>query len=218
MAGGTRRGLFGPLVLAGLGSAALTAVAGTKQMVRADEGSLTDLGVPAEAVNRLDPDSEIAGLGAAGATVSGDLPLVGALALVVLACWGVLLVTRGRARVAVAVLTLLASAGTLAAAVAGLLSRTDSYARDVVDQLGLAPSAADQVAVDPTGWFWAACVGAVLQVAVAAVALPRVRLWPAMGGRYDAPGANSGRGTPPAEEQSNLDLWQAMDRGDDPTA
>ncbi len=212
-----RRPLFGPLVLAGLATGALTAVAATKQMMRVDEGALADLGVPAEAISRIEPDSDLQALGASVPSVSGDLPLAAGLALVVLACWGVVLVTRGRVRIVVAALTFVAAAGVLAALVVGLLTGTDSYADAIGTRVGAGPEVVDQIAVDPTGWFWTACVGAILSVAVAAASVPRVAAWPTMGGRYDAPGSEP---TPTASEDdpTNLDLWKAMDRGDDPTA
>ncbi len=214
-----RRTYFGPLVLAGLATGALTAVASTKQMMRVDEGSLVDLGVPAEAIARINPGSDLETLGAGLTSVSGDLPLAGGLALVLLACWGVVLVTRGRVRVAVAGLALLAAIGVLVALVAGWLSGRESYAEAVGERVGVNADVVGQISIDPTGWFWAACVGAVLSVAVTAASLRFVASWPTMGGRYDAPGAETTPATSAGpEDQTNLDLWKAMDRGDDPTA
>jgi Tryptophan-associated transmembrane protein (Trp_oprn_chp) len=42
--------------------------------------------------------------------------------------------------------------------------------------------------------------------------------WPEMGTRYDAPGSAPPPPVAPPEEQSNLDLWKALDEGHDPTA
>src|SRR4051812_39678214 len=101
-----RRRTFGPVVLLGLAGGTLAAVAGEKPAV---SGS----GAAARAIS--------------GRLVSFDahMPLVTALALVVLACWGVVLVTRGRVRRGVAVLSTLAAAGALVAAAAAYVQVPD---------------------------------------------------------------------------------------------
>jgi hypothetical protein len=55
-------------------------------------------------------------------------------------------------------------------------------------------------------------VGTLLTALALVVAVRRARTWPALGSRYDAPGA---RAAAPAGEQ---DLWRALDEGHDPTA
>jgi hypothetical protein len=55
-------------------------------------------------------------------------------------------------------------------------------------------------------------VAAVIALAAFAVAVRRAPRWPAMGSRYDAPGARTAE---PATEQ---DMWRALDEGHDPTA
>src|SRR4051794_26890551 len=92
-----RRRSFAPLVVVGLGSAGLTALAGHKPWV-----GFGDHGVVSTA-------------GALGR------PEVEALGLVALASWGVVLVTRGKVRRAVALLAALAGLGAAALAVHGLL-------------------------------------------------------------------------------------------------
>ena len=180
-----------PVVLLGLASGALTAVASTRPWAR---------------VTDVDPL-----LGADKARLESlghALPVAAATSLVVLAAWGVLLVARGRLRVAVAWLGVLAAAATVSAVV---------VARFVVP--GWVERAADdagdpQVTLDWTPWFWAALLGAVVSLLVTVVAARSVRTWPEMAARYDAPGRGAGPQTP----RSNLDLWQAMDEGRDPTA
>ena len=61
-----------------------------------------------------------------------QMPVAGALALVVLACWGVVLVSRGRVRRAVAVLAALAAAGIVASVVIGFSSVPDALRADLL--------------------------------------------------------------------------------------
>lgn len=187
------RRLFGPAVLAGLASGTLCAVAGTRAAVS------------------VDADTDAVALVTAG-TTAGDaltMPLVTSLALVVLASWGVLLVTRARVRRLAAGLALLASLGTLAAA-ALAQGQLRGTVEDSLDQVGAAGGAG------VTGWYVAALLGAVVMSASAGLAVRHVPDWPEMGQRYDAPvgtaAARSASGT-----DSSLDLWKAIDEGRDPT-
>ena len=71
-----------------------------------------------------------------------------------------------------------------------------------------------------TAWFWVAAVCAVVSVVATAAAVRFAPAWPAMGSRYDAPGASpaaapTGSTTGEVEE---IDLWKSMDEGHDPTA
>jgi len=191
-----RRRSFGPVVLVGLGAGVLTAVAGQRRAIEVAAGS--------ESVS-----SSLL------LTFDAQLPLVTALALVVLASWGVVLVTRGRVRRAVAGLGVLAAAGATVAGVAAYSQVADQL-RDQLAQVGV---------VDPdlahTGWYWLALVGAVLCLVTTVLAVLLVPGWPEMGSKYDAPGggpAATGGGDPSPAEASNLDLWKAMDEGRDPTA
>lgn len=189
------RRTFAPVVLLGLVGAGLAAVAGNKSWAHAEGESAGQLSSLALSVD------------------SGKAPAAGALALVVLACWGVVLVTRGRVRRSVAALGALASLGTLAAVVVGWSSVVDSLRSDYA-AVGIS-----DVAIDHTAWFWAAAVGAVLSVVATVLAVRWAPAWPEMGSRYDAPTGERAEPEPvdPAE-QSSLDLWKAMDEGRDPTA
>jgi uncharacterized membrane protein (TIGR02234 family) len=191
------RRTFGPAVLVGLAAGALVAVAGNQAWADAEEGQ---------------------GIGEQVASVSvavgeAKAPLATAVALVVLAAWGVLLVTRGRFRRVVAWFGALAAAGLLAAVLAGVLAAPDAVS-DAYEPFGVT-----DLDVHRTAWCWLALVGAVLALGAAAVAVRDVADWPQMGKRYDAPagaaGADGDASEP--EERSNLDLWKAMDEGRDPT-
>ena len=189
------RRTFGPVVLLGLAASGLMALAGSRTWVEADI-----------------PDD--AGVGAAYSTTPGlgEMPLAGALSLVVLAAWGALLVTRGRVRRVVALLGLLGSLGVLATAVAGWWQVPDAV-RDEYASFGVT------VGADPTLWYAVALVTAVASVALTALAVRWCPAWPEMGSRYDAPGAaeTAEPATEPVEDRSSLDLWKAMDEGRDPT-
>lgn len=153
--------------------------------------------------------------GGSGATLvdktGGHVPLAGALGLVALACWGVVLVTRGLARRAVAVLGAVVAVGLLVTVVVGRGTALDS-ARTATLDLGHGP-----VTAQVTGWWWAALVGSVLELVTALVAARLVRTWPEMGSRYDAPGTAGGDTTADPAVMDEGDLWRAIDQGRDPT-
>lgn len=150
-----------------------------------------------------------------------EFPLAGALGLVALACWGVLLVTRGVVRRAVAVLAALAALGISAVVVIGGFLQVDDAAEDLASRLGA--RSFSELPLERSVWFWVALAASVVALAAAVVAVRDVPRWPEMGTRYDAPtgpGASSAAATEttgdPAE-QSNLDLWKSLDEGSDPT-
>lgn len=138
----------------------------------------------------------------------GEMPLAGALSLVVLAGWGVVLVTRGRLRRVVMVVAALASVGLLVTTVSAFFTLQDS----VGEQLRAA-SGEDTSAVHLTGWYAAACVAAVGCVVTTLLAVRLVPAWPEMGRRYDAPAGDAA----PVEPKGNLEIWKALDEGHDPT-
>jgi hypothetical protein len=171
MADGRR--LFAPTVLLGLAGSGLAALAGGKPWAA--------------------PDSQ------AGSTLvdhsGGHVPLAGALGLVALACWGVVLVTRARVRRAL-----------VATVVLGRASALDS-AREATVVLGTTNTSAHV-----TGWWWLALVGSLLALAASVIAVRFCGTWPEMGSRYDAPATR-----PQPEDLDALDLWRAIDQGHDPT-
>ena len=188
------RRTFAPVLLLGLGSATLCAVAGTKAWATVAESKSY---VMAPGADALYADA-------------GQMPLAGALSLVVLAAWGVVLVTRGRVRRVVAVVGAVAAVGVLATVVAGWSSTRD----DVVDALQITDAS---VTTTLTGWYWAAAVSSVVSVVATVLAVRYVPHWPAMGSRYDAPAARPAPTVDP-EEAGDGGLWRAIDEGHDPTA
>lgn len=181
------RGTFGPVVGVGLASAALLAVGSAKPWFEADVDVTLMPGVP-------EPQTQ------------ADSPLALALALVVLAGWGALLVTRGRARRLVAAVALVAGLGVIAA----VLAAPFTLPGQVRDQVALADASAG-----PTAWYVVAAVASVGTTVALLAAWRLVPTWPEMGARYDAPG-----GSTPGEEVDADDpraLWKALDEGEDPT-
>ncbi len=132
-------------------------------------------------------------------------PWLSALALVGLAGAGALLATRGGSRIAVGILIVLAGIGV---AVAG------GYALFAV--AGVRP-----------GWPLLCLPAGVLIGAAGVVTVRRGGTWPSMGGRYDrGDRLRSAGSVPPAAAgspqrgrpyPSDVAMWDALDRGEDPT-
>ncbi len=196
--GRSGRSTFGPVVLFGLVSAVLAAVAGAKPWA----AHAASKGGQAGDVSLLQSDV-------------GTMPLAGALGLLLLASWGVLLVTRGKVRRVLAVVALVVSLGLVACAVVGAFTVPD----DVRNVYSVLTRQGFQLDVHLTGWYWAAAVGAVLSVVATLLAVRLTPAWPEMGTRYDAPGAAAAGPSPTTDDTdtTNLDLWKAIDDGDDPT-
>ena len=197
------------MVLLGLAAAGLVAVAANQPWMRAT------------------PRDDTAAALAALADPTPQVPLALALALVALAAWGVLLVTRGRVRRGVAGLLLAATLGSSAATVAGWWL--------LPDQLRTSPGLSGlEVDVSLQPWYVVALVASLVAVLAAGTALVQVPRWAEMGRRYDAPtepgavrgphsaadreGPGAATGATPTEETSNLDLWRSLDEGRDPTS
>lgn len=191
--GGGPRRTFGPVVALGLASAGLGAYAASKPWVT---------GAGAESAPGV------------STTTWGEVsssPLGTALAFVVLACWGVLLVTRGRFRRGIAGLSVLAALGYVAAVAWAPSSLPDHLVEQVRVRTG---EVLDETAL--TGWYWLAVVAALLVLVSTVLGLRLVRTWPEMGSRYDAPtGPREAATEQPTE---NIDIWKALDDGRDPTA
>ena len=181
------------MVLLGLASSALAAVASAKPWLGASN--------PTGATS----DSSMTALDA-----GTHYPLASAVSLVLLAAWGVLLVTRGRVRRVFAVLALVAAVGLVVTVVTAYVTMPDSAGGGVERLTG-------REAQDTgfTGWFWTAAVASVVAVVPAALAVRLAPTWPEMGSRYDAPVGTASAA--PAAAETDLDLWHALDEGRDPT-
>lgn len=182
---------FGPVVATGLGAGLLSAVAGTRTWVRVE----TMVDEPTVASTLL--------------TSGGQMPLATTLSLVVLAAWGVVLVTRGRVRRVVTALAALAALGVLATVVSGWWLIPDSLRDTLADTPDYTTS------LSP--WYAVALLAGLVAAGAAVAAVVLVPGWPEMGTSYDTP---TGEGAVPSEpdEATSLDLWKAQDQGRDPTA
>jgi len=174
---------FWPTVVAGLAGSSLAAVAATKDWWTGERPQLPD-----QLLTRF------------------DSPVTNALALVALAAWGVILVTRGRFRRVIAGLAALACLGGLVTVATGLRLTHDATRQDD----GIVGSASI------TAWpvVAAGCLLIALLASLAAVRLAPT--WPEMSRKYDAPAAVPAAGVTFADSV-NLDVWKALDEGIDPT-
>ena len=186
------RGSFGPVALAGVGTAALAALAGSRPWIGAGStGGSADASMAA-----VDQGTRY--------------PAASAVSLLLLAAWGVLLVTRGRVRRAFAVVAALAAVGLVATVVTGYQTVPDQERVGFEELMGRGGQDNGF-----TGWFWTAAVAAVLAVPPALLAVRLVPQWPEMGSRYDTPASRDGQ--PTTEIRTERDLWTALDEGRDPT-
>lgn len=176
----------------GLGSAGLGAWAASKPWVSGRSGAVTG-----ESLAEM------------GTDVTRS-PFAMSLALVVLACWAVVLVTREWFRRLVTVLATVASIGYALVVALEPRNMLDGLSGALLGAHG----AEDVASTDLTGWVVVAGVAAVAMIATSAAAVLVVPRWPEMGTRYDAPGG----ARPTGEVENNLDMWKALDEGHDPTA
>lgn len=176
---------FFPALLGGVASSALFAVAASQTWVT---------GTASAATFTSQQVRDVAGSDAA--------PFVGGLALVGLAAWGVVLFARtaGR-RIALTVGVAAQSVAVVGALAAATGSRVEV---EVSRQLG----DPEGYRLDWSPWFAIGLAAGVLAVLVGLVALVRCGRWPAMGSKYDAPGAVS---------DVPEDPWKQLDAGIDPT-
>jgi hypothetical protein len=185
------RGTYAAALAVGVVSGALVAVTSTWTLVDIDGFSVWGDG------------------SALGDGPTTDLPLASTLSMVVLAAWGVLVVTRGRVRRAVAALGALAALGVLATVVVGGLQLPDS-AGDQLARVGARPG------ITLSTSYWLVLALSVVSAAAAVAAVALVPKWPAMGSRYDSPGGGGSRVE--GQPDDDLALWKALDEGRDPTA
>ena len=192
-----RRRTFGPVVLLGLAAAGLASVSASHPWLG---GGVTATDTTSTLAVSFDP---------------AESPLAAALGLVLLATWGVLLVTRGVFRRAVAWLGAAAAVGyAVTTAVAPW------QLRSAVEEVTRATTGTVERDLNVTAWWWAALAAAVLACLTSGAAALWVRHWPEMGTKYDAP--TGGRAATAVENATvptdNIDIWKALDEGRDPTA
>lgn len=185
---------FGPVVLVGLAAAALAAVASSKAWA---------------ALDKADSNQVAAWVGS-----SGQLPLASALSLAALASWGALLVARGRWRRWIALLGLAIALGSTVTAIVGYSKAPSDLRHAVASSVG---TTVLMKSPGLTGWYWAALIADVLVVLALALAVRDAPAWPTMSSRYDAPTSAKEAQPQKTRPETSLDVWKALDGGDDPT-
>jgi uncharacterized membrane protein (TIGR02234 family) len=117
--------------------------------------------------------------------------------------------TRRTGRTLVGVVLLATGAGVVAAVVSAL--RTIA-AEELPDQ-------STDAAAQLTAWPAVTALGGSLLLAAGALTVVGGRSWPALGQRYEAPAGTGPVAAPavPAEQLTEKGLWEALDRGEDPT-
>ncbi len=148
------------------------------------------------------------------ATLTGSdvVPALRGLALLGLAGVAALAATRGRGRIAVGALLLLAGAAALVATVRAVADGAEGALRDDP------PSGADVPAGLPglEPWWAVAVVGGLLVLLSGLLVAARGARWAALSARYDTPAARAERAAArPARPE--VEAWDALDRGEDPT-
>jgi uncharacterized membrane protein (TIGR02234 family) len=150
-------------------------------------------------------------IAATGNDVSGG---VTALGLTALAGGLALFATRRLARRLVGVLLIAAGIGV---AVYAFGERGTSHASHVLaDKAAAKGFAAGSVSVHTASWWILAVLGGVLVALAGVSALVRGATWPGMSSRYEN-AALKQAATRTADTGSSKDLWDALDRGEDPT-
>jgi uncharacterized membrane protein (TIGR02234 family) len=152
------------------------------------------------------PAGPLVDAGTATSTGAELLPGVRALGLVGLAGVVALAATRRLGRTLVGLVLLATGVGVvLTVLTADLLTaarRLDGLADDVPAAL--------------SGWGWGTAAGGLLLALAGLLTVVQGRSWAALGQRYEAP--TSPATTVPAAQPTERSLWEALDRGEDPTA
>lgn len=142
-------------------------------------------------------------------TVDGSdaAPLVRAVGLVGLAAVVALAATRRTGRRAVGALLLVAGLLVLPQ----LAQAGERAGRVAAQRSGLSGQSPD---LDGTGWRLVAAAGALSVIAAGGLAAARAGRWAELSSRYDAPAS----GPRQREQDPAVRAWDALDRGEDPTA
>ena len=153
---------------------------------------------------------------------SSAVPLVGAMAFVVMAGSVAVVASGGWLRRAIGVVIVLAGCAAAFAVVTAGGAVDDSLHDEVASSTSMTGGAGQEDALgrkaDTTPWRWAAFAGALVAIGIGGAVAARGGDWPRMGQRYEAPGARRERPETPAEDRDVGDLWKALDDGEDPTA
>ncbi len=151
-------------------------------------------------------------------TGSGLTPLPYALGLAGLAGAVALFAVRRVGRYLVGAVLLGAGLGTVAA-VAANLGRLDSAQLARAAEQSLGATAESLGPVSNTAWPYVTIAGGVLLALAGTLTVTRGRAWTGLSNRYERQAAAGSPGpVAPAAEPTARDLWDALNRGTDPTA
>jgi hypothetical protein len=149
------------------------------------------------------PAGTSATLHVAGHNVASSLPALG-IALAALAA--AILAANGVMRRVVGLVVIAVAATTLGVSVTAPGQVSSALEKREVGAAGIAVHAA------ANGWWVVAAVGAVIALAGALFTVVRGAQWSGLGAKYDAPTAA------PRPKDPAMAAWDALDRGEDPTA
>lgn len=143
-------------------------------------------------------------------------PAAPALALAGLAGALAVVATRGAGRRLAGVVLLACGLGVAAAAVRAARPSEARIAGRAGEALGAKTAAVEGMTIGP--WPWLAVAGGIVVAVVGVAVAVRGPAWPGMSSRYDAPAEQRTPAAAPARvDDSPLDQWKALDRGEDPT-
>ena len=153
--------------------------------------------------------SATTGLPGVGVALTGGqvLPVVSGVGLLLLAGIAGVIATRGLVRVIVGLVLLVASAVALEATIAFGRGGMSAAVEAVTSVTG---GTAAQVSA--SGWWWLALAGALAGLVASGLTVALGHHWPSLGSRYQRDKGGSAAANTPAQ------MWDAMDRGEDPTA
>ena len=137
-----------------------------------------------------------------------------ALAVAALAAVVALLATRGLLRRVIGLALAAVGVVVLWRSLAGASAVSAAHARDLV--AARHPASVDgavRIAVH-SGWAWASAVAAAAVLAAGLLVTLRGHRWQGMSARYEAPAVDDET----ARARADLSMWNALDRGDDPTS
>lgn len=134
------------------------------------------------------------------------LPVISGVGLLLLAGIPGVIATKRVVRVVVGLVLLVASAAALEASVSFGLDRVASSQQAATNAVGVVTD------VTATGWWWVAAGAAIAGVLAGALTVAFGHAWPGLGSRYQREQAV------PAAPTTSAQMWDAMDRGEDPTS
>jgi uncharacterized membrane protein (TIGR02234 family) len=169
--------------------------------------ALLGAGLELFAVTRDWVQARVSGGGDVAVSGSTAAGVVTALAWVVAAGAVALTLARPRARRPVALVVLAAAVGSAAATAAVLADPVGALRPAVTSATGTTTAELSRVTATP--WPWVALVAAALVGAATVVAFRSAGRWATPSRRYESAGTSA---------SDVRDAWQALDRGEDPTA